>query len=42
MLTRWDFVAEVRADPDLAIGLLEGLSLLLRNIESKVPDSATT
>lgn len=34
VLTRWDFVAEVRSNPDLAIELLEGLSMRLRAVEA--------
>ncbi|MGI8553522.1 MAG: cyclic nucleotide-binding domain-containing protein [Dehalococcoidia bacterium] len=33
-LTRWDFLAEVRQNPDIAIELLETLSLHLREVEA--------
>ncbi len=34
VLTRWDFLAEVRSNPDLAVGLLETLSRRLRTAEA--------
>ena len=32
-LVRWDFLAEIRTNPELALGLLESLSLRLRALE---------
>jgi CRP-like cAMP-binding protein len=33
-LTRWDFMAQVRSDAELAVGLLEAMSRRLRALES--------
>ncbi len=35
-LSRWDFVAELRANPDLAIEMLEAVSARLRQLEERI------
>lgn len=35
MLTRWDFLAEVRSDPELAIELLKVLIRRIRDLEAQ-------
>jgi CRP-like cAMP-binding protein len=36
VMTRWDFLAEVRSNPDIAIELLEQLSLIVRDLEKRL------
>lgn len=36
ILTRWDFTSEVRSNPDLALELLEGISVRLRDVEEQL------
>jgi CRP/FNR family cyclic AMP-dependent transcriptional regulator len=36
VLTRWDFIAEVRSNPDMALELLEVMSHRLRDIQDKL------
>lgn len=36
LLTRWDFIAEVRSNPDMALELLEAMSHRLRSVEEKL------
>ncbi len=38
-MTRWDFLAEVRSDPDIAVELLEELSLRIRELERRLSDA---
>jgi CRP-like cAMP-binding protein len=40
VLTRWHFLAEVRTNPDLAIELLETLSLRIRDLEARLDEQA--
>lgn len=35
-LSRWDFVAELRANPDLALEMLEAVSARLRQLEERI------
>jgi CRP-like cAMP-binding protein len=35
-MSRWDFVAELRANPDVAIEMLEALSARLRQLEERI------
>jgi CRP/FNR family transcriptional regulator, cyclic AMP receptor protein len=36
VMTRWDFMAEVRSNPDIAIELLEHLSMIIRELQHRV------
>lgn len=36
VMTRWDFLAEVRSNPDIAIELMEHLSLKVRELEERI------
>lgn len=36
VMTRWDFLAEVRSNPDIAVELLEQLSLIIRDLEKRL------
>lgn len=36
VMTRWDFMAEVRTNPDIAIELLEHLSMIIRDLQQRV------
>ena len=38
VMTRWDFVAEVRQNPDLALELLEEMSRRIRALEQRLAD----
>ncbi len=38
VMTRWDFLAEVRQNPEIALELLESLSLTIRELEKRLPD----
>ncbi len=35
-MSRWDFVAELRANPDIAIEMLEAVSARLRQLEERI------
>ncbi len=38
VMSRWDFVAEVKSSPDLAMDLLEVMSVRLREMEQRLQD----
>ncbi len=40
VMTRWDFLAEVRGNPDIAQELLEQLSLRIRELERRLSEAA--
>ena len=42
VLSRWDFVAELRTNPHIAVAMLPILSLRLREVESKLAKQAAT
>ena len=40
VLSRWDFVAELRTNPQLAVGILPVLSRRLREVEAKLGETS--
>lgn len=38
VMTRWDFLTEVRLNPEIALELLEVLSIRIRDLEKRLPD----